>query len=136
MDNDAKKGLVLIALAVVMFPVMMDMMQQHDDAVREHERECDMEYRLLVLDTIESPDAALCEELEDEMSVRVSYFIGSLGLFVLFGIGGLVLVLPYDNNDPKQPPIGGELRGWVSLPSNHHGKAGERGRLDTDRGRG
>ena len=52
MDNAAKKGLVLIALAVVMFPVMMDMMQQHDDAVREHERECDMEYRLLVLDTI------------------------------------------------------------------------------------
>ena len=56
-----------------------------------------------MLDTIESPDPVLCEELEDEMSVRVSYFIGSLGLFVLFGIGGLVLVLPYDNNDPKQP---------------------------------
>ena len=110
MEDDTKRGFVLIALAVVMFPVMMDMMQQHDDAVREHERECDMEYRLLVLDTIESPDAALCEELEDEMSVRVSYFIGSLGLVVLFGIGGLVLVLPYDNNDPKQPPIGGELR--------------------------
>ena len=110
MDNDAKKGLVLISLAVVMFPVMMDMMQQHDDTVREHERECDMEYRLMVLDTIESPDPVLCEELEDEMSVRVSYFIGSLGLFVLFGIGGLVIVLPYDNNDPKQPPIGGELR--------------------------
>ena len=110
MDNDAKKGLVLISLAVVMFPVMMDMMQQHDDAVREHERECDMEYRLLVLDTIESPDAALCEELEDEMAARVSYFIGSLALFVLFGIGGLVLVLPYDANDPKQPPMGGELR--------------------------
>ena len=110
MDNDAKKGLVLIALAVVMFPVMMDMMQQHDDTVREHERECDMEYRLMVLDTIESPDPVLCEELEDEMSVRVSYFIGSLGLFVLFGIGGLVLVLPYGNNDSKQPPLGGELR--------------------------
>ena len=110
MDNDTKKGLVLIALAVVMFPVMMDMMQQHDDAVREHERECDMQYRLLVLDTIEAPDAALCGEREDEVSGRVSYFIGSLGLFVLFGIGGLVLVLPYDDNDPKQPPLGGELR--------------------------
>ena len=110
MDDDAKRGLVLIALAVAMFPVMMDMMQQHDDAVREHERECDMEYRLLVLDTIESPDAAFCEDLEDEKSVRVSYFTGSLALFVLFGIGGLVLVLPYDDNDPKQPPLGGELR--------------------------
>ena len=110
MDDDAKRGLVLIALAVAMFPVMMDMMQQHDDAVREHERECDMEYRLLVLDTIESPDAAFCEDLEDEKSVRVSYFMGSLALFVLFGIGGLVLVLPYDDNDPKQPPLGGELR--------------------------
>jgi len=110
LDDDAKRGLVLIALAVAMFPVMMDMMQQHDDAVREHERECDMEYRLLVLDTIESPDAAFCEDLEDEKSVRVSYFMGSLALFVLFGIGGLVLVLPYDDNDPKQPPLGGELR--------------------------
>ena len=110
MDDDTKRGLILIALAVAMFPVMMDMMQQHDDAVREHERECDTEYRLLVLATIESPDAALCEELEDEMSARVSYFIGALALFMLFGIGGLVLVLPYDDNDPKQPPLGGELR--------------------------
>jgi len=110
LDDDAKKGLILIALAVVMFPVMMDMMQQHDDAVREHERECDIEYRMLVLDTVESPDPELCDELEGEKSVRISYFIGSLALFVLFGIGGLVLVLPYEDNDPKQPPMGGELR--------------------------
>ena len=49
MDDDTKRGLILIAIAVAMFPVMMDMMQQHDDAVREHERECDTEYRLLAV---------------------------------------------------------------------------------------
>ncbi|SVA12813.1 uncharacterized protein METZ01_LOCUS65667, partial [marine metagenome] len=26
---------------------MMNLMQEHDNSVREHERECDMEYRIL-----------------------------------------------------------------------------------------
>jgi len=110
LEGDAKKGLVLIGLAIVLFSVTMDLMQQHDDAVREHERECDIEYRLLVLDTIESPDPILCAELEDEKSTRVSYFIGSLALFVISGVCGLVLVLPYDQSGPRQPPTGGQLR--------------------------
>ena len=95
---------------MLLFPVMMDMMQGHDDAVKEHERECDMDYRLLVLDTIVPPDPVLCNELEEEKSLRVSYFLGSLALFVLSGLGGLVMVLPYDDSDPKQPPPGEQLR--------------------------
>ena len=88
----------------------MDLMQEHDDTVREHERECDMEYRLLVLDTIESPDPVLCEELEGEKARKTTYFLGSVGLFMATGVGGLVMVLPYENRDPKQPPSGRELR--------------------------
>ena len=88
----------------------MDLMQEHDDTVREHERECDMEYRLLVLDTIESPDPVLCEELEGEKAREMTYFLGSVGLFMATGVGGLVMVLPYENRDPKQPPSGRELR--------------------------
>lgn len=102
-------GFILIAFALVLLPAVMDQMQQHDDAVKEHERECDIEYRLLVLDTIESPDSVLCAELEEEKSVRISYFMCSLTLFMLSGIGGLVMVLPHDDNDPKQPPAGEEL---------------------------
>lgn len=109
MDRDLKIGLVLIGCALLLFPLMMDLMQEHDDAVKEHERECDMEYRLLVLNTIESPDPVLCEELEGEKARKITYFLGSMGLFVVTGVGGLVMVLPYETRDPKQPPPG-ELR--------------------------
>ena len=110
LDNDLKVGFVLIGCSILLFPMMMDLMQEHDDVVREHERECDMDYRSLVLDIHDSPDSALCNELEEEKSLRVSYFLGSLALFVLSGLGGLVMVLPYDDSDPKQPPPGGQLR--------------------------
>tara|TARA_B100001750_G_C15399153_1_gene541693 strand:+ start:203 stop:520 length:318 start_codon:yes stop_codon:yes gene_type:complete len=103
-------GFVLIGSALLLFPLTMNLMQEHDDAVREHERECDMEYRLLVLDTIESPDSVLCEELEGEKARKTTYFLGSLGMFVVSGVGGMVMVLPYDDRDPKQPPPGRELR--------------------------
>ena len=69
-----------------------------------------MEYRLLVLNTIESPDPVLWGELEDEKARKVTYFLGSVGLFVVSGVGGLVMVLPYETRDPKQPPPGRELR--------------------------
>jgi hypothetical protein len=69
-----------------------------------------MEYRLLVLNTIESPDPVLCGELEDEKARKTTYFLGSVGLFVVSGVGGLVMVLPYETRDPKQPPPGRELR--------------------------
>ena len=110
LENDMKIGFVLIGCSILLFPMMMDLMQEHDDVVREHERECDMDYRLLVLNIIEPPDSVLCNELEQEKSQRVSYFLGSLALFMLTGVGGLVLVLPYEDSDPKQPPLGGQLR--------------------------
>ena len=110
MDRDLKIGLVLIGCALLLFPLMMDLMQEHDDAVREHQRECDMGYRLLVLNTVQSPDPVLCEELEGEKARKITYFLGSMGLFVVTGVGGLVMVLPYETRDPKQPPPGRELR--------------------------
>jgi len=110
LDNDLKIGFVLIGCSILLFPMMMDLMQEHDDVVREYERECDMDYRLLVLDIIESPDWVLCNELEQEKSQRVSYSLGSLALFVLSGLGGLVMVMPYEESDPRQPPLGGQLR--------------------------
>ena len=55
LDKDLKVGFVLIGCALLLFPVMMDMMQEHDDAVKEHERECDMDYRACLLYTSPSP---------------------------------------------------------------------------------
>ena len=121
LDNDLKVGFVLIGCSILLFPMMMDLMQEHDDVVREHERECDIEDRQLVLGITDSPNHVLCNELEKEKSLRVSYFLGSLALFVLSGLSGLVMVLPYDDSDPKQPPLGGQLRLWVSLLSQYHG---------------
>ena len=110
MDRDLTIGFVLIGCALLVSPLMMNLMQEHDDAVKEHERECDIEYRLLVLNTIESPDPVLCKELEEEKARTTTYFLGSVGLLVVTGVGGLVMVLPYETRDPKQPPPGRELR--------------------------
>jgi hypothetical protein len=56
LENDMKIGFALIGCSILLFPLTMNLMQEHDDVVREHERECDMEYRSLVLHIIESPD--------------------------------------------------------------------------------
>ena len=110
MDKDLQIGFVLSGCALLLFPMTMDLMQEHDDAVREHQRECDMGYRLLVLNTVQSPDPVLCGELEGEKARKTTNFLGLLGLFVVTGVGGLVMVLPYETRDPKQPPPGRELR--------------------------
>ena len=70
MDRDLTIGFVLIGCALLMFPLMMNLMQEHDDSVREHERECDIEYRLLVLNTIESPDPVLCKSWRGKKRAR------------------------------------------------------------------
>ena len=93
-----------------MLPVMMDLMQYHDDASDEYERECDINYRILILDNNDPIDAAQCEELEDEMSKRLVYFFGSMVFFVLSGLCGIALVLPQGDNGRRQPPMGGQLR--------------------------
>ena len=110
MENETRNGLLLIAVSIVMLPVTMNLMQYHDDDSDEYERECDINYRIYVLDNNDPIDGALCEELEDEMSKRLVYFIGSMAIFVLSGLCGIALVLPQGENGPRQPPMGGQLR--------------------------
>ena len=110
MENDARNGIFLIALSLFLLPVMMDLMQHHDDASDEYERECDVNYRILVLDNNDPIDPDLCQEIEGEMSKRLVYFIGSMALFVLSGLCGIALVLPQGDNGRRQPPMGGQLR--------------------------
>jgi ubiquinone/menaquinone biosynthesis C-methylase UbiE len=110
MDLNRASGFAIVVLAILMFPFTLQMMQEHDDAVREHERECDAEYRLLVLDTSEPSDPVLCDELEGVKSRMVRHFLGSLLLFVVSAIGGLAMVLPSGDSDPKQPPPSREFR--------------------------
>ncbi len=110
MDREKASGLAIVVLAILLFPFTLQMMQEHDYAVREHERECDTEYRLLVLDTIASPDPVLCAELEEVKSRKARHFLGSLLLFVVSGVGGLAMVLPSGDSDPKHPPPSRELR--------------------------
>ena len=110
LENETRNVLLLIAVSIVMLPVTMNLMQYHDDASDEYERECDINYRIYVLDNNDPIDGALCEELEDEMSKRLVYFIGSMAIFVLSGLCGIALVLPQGENGPRQPPMGGQLR--------------------------
>ena len=110
LESETRNGLLRIAISLVMLPVTMDLMQYHDDASDEYERECDINYRIYVLDNNDPIDGAVCEELEDEMSKRLVYFIGSIAILVLSGLCGIALVLPQGENDGKQPPMSGQLR--------------------------
>ncbi len=110
LESETRNGLLLIAISLVMLPVTMDLMQYHDDASDEYERECDINYRIYVLDNNDPIDGALCLEIEDEMSKRLVYFIGSIAILVLSGLCGIALVLPQGENDSKQPPMSGQLR--------------------------
>ena len=110
LESETRNGLLLIAISLVMLPVTMDLMQYYDDASDEYERECDINYRIYVLDNNDPIDGALCLEIEDEMSKRLVYFIGSIAILVLSGLWGIALVLPQGENDGKQPPMSGQLR--------------------------
>ena len=110
MNNEKAIGFAVVVLAVFLLPLTLQMMQEHDDAVREHERECDTEYRLLVLDTIVPPDPVQCEELEEVKSRKARNFMGSLLMFVVSGVAGLAMLLPSGDTDSRYPPPGRELR--------------------------
>ena len=110
MESETRNGLLLIAISLVMLPVTMDLMQYYDDASDEYERECDINYRIYVLDNNDPIDGAQCKEIEVEMSKRLVYFIGSMAIFVLSGLCGIALVLPQGENGRRQPPMGGQLR--------------------------
>ena len=109
MESETRNGLLLITVSLLMLPVTMDLMQYHDDSSDEYQRECDINYRILVLDNNDPIDGQKCEEIEDEMSKRLNYFIGSMAIFVLTGLCGIALVLPQGDNG-RQPPMGGQLR--------------------------
>ena len=71
LESETRNGLLLIAISLVMLPVTMDLMQYYDDASDEYERECDINYRILVLDNNDPIDGQRCEGIENEMSKRL-----------------------------------------------------------------
>ena len=109
MESETRNGILLIAISLMMLPMMMDLMQYHDEASDEYERECDVTYRIIVLENNDPIDAERCEEIEEKMSKRLNYFIGSMVIFVLSGLCGIALILPQGDNG-RQPPMGGQLR--------------------------
>ena len=72
-------------------------MQNHDDAEREYDRECDLQYRAMN-GNVSTPDWGLCSELDDIRSRKVTSFMASLAAFVLSGLMGTVMLLPGDEN--------------------------------------
>ncbi len=98
MNQDALRGVVLVACSLVLFPVSLDLMQEWDDLEREYERECDPQYRALT-GNISSPDKALCDQLADGRPTALVAFAGSLTLFVVTGVVGLTMIMPDFNSE-------------------------------------
>ena len=87
------KGLALVICSILLFPVTLDLMQEHDDAMDEYDRECDPTYRALTGNS-SALDQALCNSLEDAMTKKARVFMAGLSAFILTGLVGLAMVLP------------------------------------------
>jgi len=95
--SDPTKGFALIACSIVLLSFSLELMQNHDDAEREYERECDPQYRAMN-GNVSTPDWGLCSELDDIRSRKATSFMTSLAAFVLTGLMGTVMLLPGDEN--------------------------------------
>ena len=97
MLSDSTKGFILIACSIALLSFSLESMQNHDDAEREYERECDLQYRALN-GNMSTPDGGLCSELDETRSRKAILFMASLAAFVLSGLIGTVMLLPADEN--------------------------------------
>mgnify|MGYP001232949277 FL=1 len=97
MPSDTVKGFALVLCSILLLPLSLDLMQDHDDVETEYERECDLQYRALI-GNVSTPDWGLCSELNEDRSRKATLFMASLGLFVLTGLVGTVMVIPSNEN--------------------------------------
>jgi len=97
LPSDTVKGFALVLCSILLLPLSLDLMQDHDDVETEYERECDLQYRALI-GNVSTPDWGLCSELNEDRSRKATLFMASLGLFVLTGLVGTAMVLPSNEN--------------------------------------
>lgn len=93
MLSDMVKGFALVSCSILLLPLSLDLMQDHDDVESEYERECDLQYRALI-GNVSTPDWDYCRELDADRSRKATLFMTSLGLFVLTGLVGTAMVFP------------------------------------------
>jgi len=95
--SDSVKGFALVVCSVMLLPLSLDLMQGHDDAENEFERECDPVFRALTGND-SAIDAGICSQLDEDRSRKLILFITSLGAFVLTGLIGTAMLLPDNDN--------------------------------------
>jgi len=97
LPSDSTKGFALIACSIVLLSFSLQLMQNHDDAETEYEKECDLQYRAMN-GNVSTPDWGLCSELDEARTRKATSFMASLAAFVLTGLMGTVMLLPGDEN--------------------------------------
>lgn len=98
MDN-MKVGVVLVLLALALFPTMLKTMEWWDEARLEHEYECNPMRNAII-------DWEHCDELKGESERRMSIFGLTVIAFILTGVTGLVNLLPVGESNLRMPPGG------------------------------
>ena len=96
--SETIKGLALVVCSFLLFPVSLDLMQDHDDAMNDYDRECDPTYRALTGNS-SAPDQALCNSLEKAITKKARVFMAGLAAFILTGLVGLAMVLPANESE-------------------------------------
>ena len=103
--NDSSKGIALIAISILLVPSVSNLMSSHDQAEREYEQECDLQYRA-ISGNISTPDAGRCSELDASRAQLASKFFGVLALSIIVSLSGIVMLFPStEGGDNRPPPI-------------------------------
>ena len=101
--KDSTKGISLIVVSILLVPSVSNLMSSHDQAEREYEQECDLQYRA-ISGNISTPDAGRCSELDASRSQLASKFFGALALSLIVSLTGIVMLFPSPEGGDNRPP--------------------------------
>ena len=101
--KDSTKGISLIVVSILLVPSVSNLMSSHDQAEREYEQECDLQYRA-ISGNISTPDAGRCSELDASRSQLASKFFGALALSLIVSLSGIVMLFPSPEEGDNRPP--------------------------------
>ena len=96
-QREAISGALLVVLSLIFLMISMESAQRLDDANKEHERECDIEYRSII-GNFTNPNPDNCDSLLEAKSNRTLQFIASLSVFLVAGLAGLATLLTPGND--------------------------------------
>ena len=97
---DPKLGATLVLLALILLPTTMMTLDQWDRSEMEYKKNCDSLYRVMT-NVFEPIDNTQCDELLVDKVTNLRIFLLTLSGFMVSGLMGLIIILPYSDDEPE-----------------------------------